>query len=124
MAGRSPARSDIGHFLNSRFALDFITSTATIFGDPSRNSPAVATPVSEMVQSIRQYLVDELMDEDVDIDTDTRLFEEGLVDSMNLVKLLSFLENRFEVNIPVSMVNDENLASIDNMVGLVNRVKS
>ena len=81
-------------------------------------------PVSEMVQSIRQYLVDELIEDDVEISTDTRLFEEGLVDSMNLVKLLSFLENRFEVNIPVSMVNDENLASIDSMVGLVNRVKS
>ncbi len=77
-----------------------------------------------MVQSIRQYLVDELIEDDVEISTDTRLFEEGLVDSMNLVKLLSFLENRFEVNIPVSMVNDENLASIDSMVGLVNRVKS
>ena len=84
----------------------------------------MATPVSDMVESIRQYLVDELIEEDVDINSNTRLFEEGLVDSMNLVKLLAFLEDQFQVNIPVSMVNDENLASIDNMVGLVNRVKS
>ena len=84
----------------------------------------MATPVSEMVESIQQYLVDELIEEDVDISTDTRLFEEGLVDSMNLVKLLAFLEHQFELRIPVSMVNDENLATIDNMVGLINRVKS
>ena len=77
-----------------------------------------------MVHSIRQYLVDELIEDDVEVQPDTRVFEEGLVDSMNLVKLLSFLENRFEVNIPVSMVNDENLACIDAMVELVNRVKS
>ena len=77
-----------------------------------------------MVESIQQYLVDELIEEDVDINTDTRLFEEGLVDSMNLVKLLAFLEHQFELSIPVSMVNDENLATIDNMVGLINRVKS
>ena len=66
-----------------------------------------------------------LIEDDVEVQPDTRVFEEGLVDSMNLVKLL-FISRKivFEVNIPVSMVNDENLACIDAMVELVNRVKS
>ena len=91
---------------------------------PGKTKSTLEISTAQMVHSIRQYLVDELIEDDVEVQPDTRVFEEGLVDSMNLVKLLSFLENRFEVNIPVSMVNDENLACIDAMVELVNRVKS
>ena len=74
--------------------------------------------------TIRTYVVEELLDDDTPIEDSARLFELGLIDSMNLVRLLSFLEETFEVRIPVSMVTDDNFASIDTMVDLIHQVKT
>ena len=74
--------------------------------------------------TIRTYVVEELLDDDMPIDDTDRLFELGLIDSLNLVRLLSFLEETFEVRIPVSMVTDDNFASIDTMVELIRQVKT
>ena len=76
------------------------------------------------VQTIRAFIVDELVDDDVAVAPDTRLFEEGLIDSMNLVQLLAFLEQAYSVKIPVSMVNLENLGSIESIAGLVEQVRA
>ena len=69
----------------------------------------------EISAAIMDFVTDELVDDDTGIDADTRLFEQGLVDSMNLVRLLGFLESSFEVRIPVSMVNDKHFATISSI---------
>ena len=76
-----------------------------------------------IAQTIQRYVEDELLDEDLSIGRSDRLFEQGLIDSMNLVKLLSFIEETFDIKIPVSMVTDDNFASVDAMAGLVCQVK-
>lgn len=78
----------------------------------------------EIVAAIRELVVDELLEEDVEIDETTPLFAEGLVDSMNLVRLLALLEETFDIKVPVSMVNDQNLATISSMARLVGQIKS
>ena len=75
------------------------------------------------LNTIREFVVDELMDDPLDVADDDRLFEQGLIDSMNLVRLLGFLEETFSIKIPVSMVTDDNLASIEAMAKLVDQVR-
>lgn len=77
----------------------------------------------EIVAAIHRLVVDELLEEEVEIDETTPLFAEGLVDSMNLVRLLALLEETFDIKIPVSMVNDQNLADIASIARLVSQIK-
>ena len=80
--------------------------------------------VSESEDIIRHFIVDELDDDDTPISMKTHLFETGLVDSMNLVRLLAFLEEKFAVQIPVSTVNDQNFATIAAIGGLVDSIRN
>jgi acyl carrier protein len=80
--------------------------------------------VSESEDIIRNFIVDELDDDDTPISIETHLFETGLVDSMNLVRLLAFLEEKFAVQIPVSTVNDQNFATIAAIGGLVDSIRN
>ena len=80
--------------------------------------------VSESEDIIRHFIVDELDDDDTPISIETHLFETGLVDSMNLVRLLAFLEEKFAVQIPVSTVNDQNFATIAAIGGLVDSIRN
>jgi len=80
--------------------------------------------VSESEDIIRHFIVDELDDDDTPISVETHLFETGLVDSMNLVRLLAFLEEKFAVQIPVSTVNDQNFATIAAIGGLVDSIRN
>ena len=75
--------------------------------------------IASIASQIVEYLVDEIADEDVELDASTSLLEEGLVDSMNLVRLLGFLEQTFDVKIPVSEVNDTNFANAESIAKLV-----
>jgi acyl carrier protein len=77
----------------------------------------------QTVAAIRKLVVDELLEEEVEIDETTPLFAEGLVDSMNLVRLLALLEETFEIKVPVSMVNDQNLADIASIARLVSQIR-
>lgn len=74
---------------------------------------------SSVENVIHGYISEELDDDDVAVELDTRLFETGLVDSMNLVRLLAFLEGKFEIKIPVAMVNDKNFATVTSIASLV-----
>ena len=80
--------------------------------------------VSESEDIIRHFIVDELDDDDTPLSAETHLFETGLVDSMNLVRLLAFLEEKFAVQIPVSTVNDQNFATITAIGGLVDSIRN
>jgi|GEM_PF-3143749 len=73
---------------------------------------------------IVEYLITELVDDDIDLDESTSLLNEGLIDSMNLVRLLGYLEQTFQVKIPVAEVNDTNFASAITIAALVESVAS
>jgi acyl carrier protein len=53
----------------------------------------------------------------------TRLLSEGLVDSMGLVILAAFVEERFGVRIPDADMRTEQLETIDALLALVDRCR-
>lgn len=66
----------------------------------------------------REFLVgsrkDRLTDQDL-------LIERGIIDSMGVMTLLGFLEERFEMQIPPEDLLPENFASIEAIAALVGR---
>jgi acyl carrier protein len=56
--------------------------------------------MTETERSIVQFIAELASGETVAIDSDTRLIELGIVDSMGLVRLIQFVEQQFGVVIP------------------------
>ncbi len=51
----------------------------------------------------------------------TSLFRDGLLDSMKLVELISFVEESFSVRVSPMDITIENFDTVDNIVGLIGR---
>ncbi len=55
------------------------------------------------------------------VDRETPLLEAGLLDSINLVKLLQFIEERFEVSIPDTEIRADLFESPANLAAYVSQ---
>ena len=73
---------------------------------------------TDVRQVVKDYVEEELLDGEA-VGEDARLFGDGLIDSMNLVQLLGFIEAEFEIKVPTSAVNIENLDTLGAIAGLV-----
>lgn len=72
-------------------------------------------------QKIIEFIEDELLDEPEDIELETSLFQDRLLDSLNLVMLISFLEKEFSIKIATSEVSIDNLDTVARIVGFIER---
>lgn len=77
-----------------------------------------------IAETVKDFITSDLLLDAVDIDNDTSLFQGRLIDSMNLVQLLAFLESTFGVKIPTYAVTVENLDTVDSIERLVNKVRT
>jgi len=72
-------------------------------------------------EEIITFINDELLDEPEDIGIDTSLFEDRILDSLNLVMLIGFLEEKYAIKIKTSEVSIENLDSVSKMISFINK---
>ena len=71
----------------------------------------------EMIRAgIREYIMEHI-DEEVEDNTD--IFDEGLVNSLFTIDLVTFIEREFSVKITMDDLSMENLNTIDNIVTFV-----
>jgi acyl carrier protein len=54
------------------------------------------------------------------LDADTPLFSDGLLDSMSVLEVTAFIEQRSGVHFAASDINLDNLDSVGRMLGFVN----
>lgn len=71
------------------------------------------TEILEMLKDINPY---------VDIDMDTNLFEEDVLDSMGLLVLITELEKKYDVNIPLDDLQLENFECVNSIIEFINRI--
>ena len=68
-------------------------------------------------KTILEFIVAELLeDPDEEISADSSLFQSRILDSLNLVRLIGFLEETFNIKINSSEVTIENLDSVKNIL--------
>lgn len=72
-----------------------------------------------MKETIKHYITDKIIREDIDFDYNTSLFEEGIIDSLGQVKLISFLEKNFSIAIEPGEITTENFDTINQIASLV-----
>lgn len=64
-------------------------------------------------QTIMDFITDELLDDEEEILFDTSLFKDNILDSLNLLALIAFLEKEYTIKVNASEINYDNLDSID-----------
>jgi methoxymalonate biosynthesis acyl carrier protein len=71
----------------------------------------------QIAEKVREYILSHV---DVDtLDSDTDIFETGLVNSLFAIELMTFLEQRFAIKITMSDLDMTNFNSIDHIVQFV-----
>ncbi len=81
------------------------------------------TEMDEMKKVVLQYVIDEYVDEDdeMDMDTTTPLISSGLVDSFSMVSLKVFLEKKYGVKLPDDEATPEAFDTVDSICDLVRK---
>ncbi len=82
----------------------------------------MATPTET---AIRDYLLAEVL-YDKNLQTlavDENLIEKGLLDSLAILRVVSFCEEQFGIRIPDTEVLPDNMESVSAIAGLVERVR-
>ena len=76
--------------------------------------------MEEMKDIIRQYVINEYVEDDTEITNDTPLISGGIVDSFSMVSLKRFLENKYKISIPDDKATPEAFDSVNKICTLVN----
>ena len=71
---------------------------------------------------IKDYIENDLIeDDDVEVSEETSLFRDQLLDSLNLLSLITFIEKQFQIKISPSEVSIDNIDTINNIAAFVER---
>ena len=70
---------------------------------------------SEIVEKVKLYIVNRSFSQKEDIQNDTLIFENSLLDSMGFLFLIDFLKEEFEIEVDDNELVDDNFKSINNI---------
>lgn len=59
-----------------------------------------------------------------DFESSDNFIEDGLLDSVDVIELMAMLEEEFDCDIPGTEVVPENFASVNDIVGIIERCKN
>ena len=66
----------------------------------------------EMEKQLLKFIYTSILNEMVEIDADDELLVSGLVDSMNVMRLVSFVKSEFKLDIAPHEITIENFSSV------------
>jgi len=72
------------------------------------------------LSSIKNFIRNELIyDDEKDFDDNTNLIERGIVDSMSLVRLISFIEENCDIQVQDEDIVPENFSSLNKISSFI-----
>ncbi len=77
--------------------------------------------MSDIEQSIMQHIQDVAAASEISVTRETGLLDTGLLDSINLVGLIQFIEDRFKIRIPDSDIGADLFTSPATLISYVER---
>jgi acyl carrier protein len=75
----------------------------------------------ELGQQLRQYIRDQ---SSIEVETEESLFDRGILDSMALMELIMFIEDRTGLKVPPEEVNPDNFETISRIEKLLDRLQA
>ena len=75
----------------------------------------------ESIEILRRFIKDELVPEKAsdDLDKDESLLENGILDSLSIMKLIAFIEERFKLKISDEELIPENFETLSALAKLI-----
>jgi acyl carrier protein len=74
--------------------------------------------------TIKTFIRTELIyDDEKDFDENTNLLDRGIIDSMSLVRLISFIEENYEIQVQDEDIVPENFSSLHKIAGFITQRK-
>ncbi len=69
---------------------------------------------AEILEAVRQYIVDNFlyMRPETELGPDDRLLEKRIIDSMGVMEVIGFLDERFNVQVPEADIREANLGTL------------
>ena len=79
--------------------------------------------MSQIRQELSRFVIDNFLlgQDDVGLAGDTSFLDLGIIDSTGVLELVSFLERRYAITVGDDELVPENLDSIDNLAGFLER---
>jgi acyl carrier protein len=91
----------------------------------STDAPSPDESSAGMKDALRRYIANNLMDaDDTALSDDANLLGDGLIDSIGIMSLLTFIENEFDVRVPPEDVTIEHFASVNTIHAYLERRRS
>jgi acyl carrier protein len=78
-----------------------------------------------VVQELKAFVAREFLQGKTDgLDAQTPLLEWGIIDSIAIVSLIRFIQDRFQVEIPTSEITPDNLKNLSSLSTVVLRLEA
>lgn len=77
---------------------------------------------TEIINFLKEIITD--IQDEQEVKEDTMLLDEGIIDSVSILYLISEIEDRYEIHVSLEDVNEKNFASIDAISTYVCKLKS
>lgn len=75
---------------------------------------------ADILAGLHDYIANEVLEgEDVGLEASTPLLELGVLNSMEIMKLVSHIENRFEVTVPMGKILAESFKDLNAITDMV-----
>jgi acyl carrier protein len=72
-------------------------------------------------EQIRSFIVENFLFSERGLEDDEPLFDSGIIDSLGLIKLIAFIEKKFDISIDMSEIMIENFNTLN---GIMETLKS
>ena len=69
-----------------------------------------------MKEKIKNFIVENFLFGERGLKDDEPLFESGIIDSLGLIKLLAFIDEKFNVSVDMSEIMIENFNTLDDIM--------
>ncbi len=73
-----------------------------------------------MKDAVRKFIIDTFMYGEGNLNDDDALFDSGILDSLGLIKMLTFIEEKFNVSIDMSDITMDKFATVNDIVATIN----
>ena len=77
-----------------------------------------------MQEQITQFITDELLEDDESLDADENLLADGMVDSLGMLRLVSFIDESFDIVIPPEDFVLENFRTLNQLMAYLDKRQS
>ena len=80
---------------------------------------------SEILQRLKGYISNEILDgKDIGLEASTPLLEWGIINSLEMARLVAFLQNRFSVEVPAEKIVVEHFRDLKSIAALIVELSS